>query len=90
MKKLNLIIITALCTGMLQACQHNAKDSAQTADSINAATDTMKVDSANTDTSAKTAATTPDNDDAKFAVAAADAGHDRNCPKQSSPGYQHK
>jgi putative membrane protein len=69
MKKINLIIAATLSFGMLQACHNGAKDSTQTADSINAATDTGKKDSV-----VKMAATTPDNDDAKFAVAAGNGG----------------
>jgi putative membrane protein len=68
MKKLNLIITTALAIGMLQACHNGAKDSTQTADSINATKDTTKSDTS------KGLATVPDDDDAKFAVKAAAAG----------------
>lgn len=69
MKKINLIIATALSFGLMTACNHGPKDSTQTADSLNAAKDTSKADS-----SAKMTATTPDNDDSKFAVKAANAG----------------
>jgi len=69
MKKINLIIAAALSFGLLQACNHGPKDSTQTADSTNAAKDTSKTDSAS-----RMTATTPDNDDAKFAVTAANAG----------------
>jgi putative membrane protein len=68
MKKLNLIIGAALLAGSLQACHNGAKDSAQTADSINAVHDTTK-----TDTS-KHLAGVPDDDDAKFAVKASAGG----------------
>ena len=68
MKKLNLIIGAALLVGSLQACHNGAKDSAQTADSINAVKDTTKTDTT------KGLAGVPDDDDAKFAVKAATGG----------------
>jgi putative membrane protein len=74
MKKLNLIIAAALSIGMLQACHNGAKDSTQTADSVNAAKDTSKMADSSAKDTTKMAATTPDNDDSKFCVTAADAG----------------
>jgi len=68
MKKLNLIIGAALLVGTLQACHNGAKDSAQTADSLNAVKDTTKTDTT------KGLAGVPDDDDAKFAVKATCGG----------------
>jgi len=68
MKKLNLFITAGVAAFMMQACHNGAKDSTQTADSVNAVKDTTKSDTS------KNLSQVPDDDDAKFAVKAAAGG----------------
>lgn len=79
MKKLTTVMMLAVAALGFQACNSGTKDSAQTADSTNAAkVDSTKKDTSKTDSSAKTtssnASIAVDKDDADFAVKAADGG----------------
>ncbi len=64
MKKISLVVMVALAACSFQACNSN-KDSKETADSVNAAKDTSN---------AVAAGVAVDEDDAKFAVNAANGG----------------
>ncbi|MDB5024083.1 MAG: hypothetical protein JWP78_1838 [Mucilaginibacter sp.] len=67
MKKLSLITMIAMATLAFQACRNNAKDSKAAADSANVTKDTSR-------NSAATGGIAVDENDAKFASTAANAG----------------
>lgn len=72
MKKLNIFFIMLMAAGMLQACKGN-NDSKSKADSANAAKDSTNT-TANDTSKRGSAAASVDQDDAKFAVEAANGG----------------
>lgn len=73
MKKFKLILLTAASIGLLQACSGN-KDSTDKADSVNAVKDTSTKPSIDSTTQTASPAIAVTQDDAQFAVEAANGG----------------